>query len=135
MKQNWLDLSRPIPDLAEISQHFQVNESLKIHPLEAYHCQIKEWLEKGYSSTVIHQLLSSFYTCSKSTVERYIRKLFPKIDRLVMRRPTDPGDIADVDFGYLGIVLDGARHHTQAKSALNETGPYSPSQGKLSVTS
>ena len=56
MKQSWLDLSRPIPDLAEISQHFQINESLKMHPLESYHCQIKEWLEKDYSSTVIYIL-------------------------------------------------------------------------------
>ncbi len=63
-------------------------------------------MEEGYSYVVIHNLINKYYSCSEATVRRYIKNMFPVKPKTVMVRNTIPGEIMEVDFGYLGITYD-----------------------------
>jgi transposase len=71
---------------------------------DQYHQQIKEWLDQNITNLRIHELLSGTYGIGQTYTGlcKYIQKRFPKQVEAFGVQLTDPGDEAELDFGYLG---------------------------------
>lgn len=71
-----------------------------------YRDQIKEWLDKKVSQLRIHELLVENYQLNRTydSLSKYIRKDFPKIPEAFGVQVTAPGEMAEVDFGYAGLL-------------------------------
>ena len=112
VRHGWLSPSVPLPDEKQLQFIWQgCYQSMQIphaHALAAYQDDIQRWVKvEKYSFTVMHQLLAQRgYAGSESTVRRYIYKVFPAAPDIVMRRTHTPGEILEVDFGYIGICWD-----------------------------
>lgn len=73
---------------------------------DQYKDQIKEWVDKKVSHLRIYELL-----CDTEKIERtydslckYIQKEFPKTPVAFGIQVTSPGEMAEVDFGYAGLL-------------------------------
>lgn len=68
--------------------------------------RIKEWLNQGVTRRRIHELLApeSKTTPSYDTLCKYIQKEFPKQPIAYGVQVTGPGEEAEIDFGYLGLL-------------------------------
>lgn len=76
--------------------------------IDNYREKILSLLEKDLSGVRIHEELTrDGFTGSYPTVKRYINKLKRK-DNIFIRIHTEPGEEAQVDFGYLGMSRDDA---------------------------
>jgi transposase len=109
LQNGWLEKNTPLPAeyaLHEALQHLHNTPEQHSHPLDTWKEEIKRWVDARYSFIVIHQLVCQYYQCSESTVRRYIHRQFPSEPRAVMVRPSIPGEVMEVDFGYLGICYD-----------------------------
>jgi transposase len=107
IQNQWLNPDLPMPCDEEIAKVWNPKtQSQKLHPLDPYLDDLKQWREQGYSAVVIHQLIKDKCPCDAQAVRRYLNKRFPKAVEPVMVRPTVPGQDMDIDFGYLGNVLD-----------------------------
>jgi transposase len=105
-QHGWLDPTCPIPDDLQLHQVFAKSLQPKVSIFEPYHKLIKEWQTAGYSCVVIHKLLRERISCSIYQVGRYLRKEFPKQVVPIMVRQTYPGEVLEVDFGFLGLFWD-----------------------------
>jgi len=104
-EQGWL-ASSTLVDEHEIVKHL-ISTNSKSHPLDKIKDKIKEWVECGYTYVVITQLINEkSYDYNEITIRRYIKDNFPKYKKPVCRRQFDPGENAEVDFGYLGLMYD-----------------------------
>lgn len=102
----WLSADRPPPDEAEVARVIAASRRRQPelpHPLDAYREDLQRWIKSGNSYVVIHQLVHPLCALSEATVRRYIQRTFPSTARPTMVRATTPGEIMEVDFGYLGI--------------------------------
>jgi transposase len=112
-REGWLRGERQLPSEGEIRRLYEeVRQITRIstHPLDLYKQQVGEWLKKEYSFVVIHQLLLQHgLSCSEATVRRWIHRRFPEVVLPVIVRRTIPGEIMEVDFGYLGLFWDRQR--------------------------
>lgn len=105
-----------LPGVDILPDESQINEVLNkarhgivpSHPLDQYQDDIKRWIEEDTSFIIIHDHLSKRgLEYSESTVRRYIHRRYPSLFRKsVMLRETIPGEILEVDFGYLGLTYD-----------------------------
>lgn len=103
--KGWFD-SSSLPKEKEILKYIEPNQS-KTHPLDKIKEKIKQWIELGYTYIVITKLVNEqCYNYNEITVRRYIKNQFPKINKPICRRYFDPGETAEVDFGYLGVMYD-----------------------------
>lgn len=74
---------------------------------EAYRSAIEEWMKQKVRVSAIHiRLKECGYTGSYSAVLRLVRKIDPKTLEAVVRIETEPGEEAQVDFGYVGYMRD-----------------------------
>ena len=74
--------------------------------LDPYHEKILEFLEQGLSSVRIHQKLEGLgCKATYPTVKGYVGGI-KKRDNICIRFHTEPGEEAQVDFGYFGKTLD-----------------------------
>lgn len=109
-KHGWLDPVNPMPSNKQIQECYVTpgidNKKSPKRLLDPFLDEIKSWHSKGCSPTVMHQLLQGRCNCSKSAVQRFVRKYFPKQIDPVMIREAIRGEIADVDYGYFGLVYD-----------------------------
>lgn len=71
-----------------------------------YKTQIKEWLDKNISRLRIHEILVENDAVSEKyhTLCKYIQKQFPKPIEAFGVQVTTPGEVAEIDFGYLGML-------------------------------
>jgi transposase len=109
IQKGWLKETTPLPSeyaLQEALYHLHNVQVQHQHPLDIWKEEIKRWVDARYSFTVIHQLVGQYYQCSESTVRRYIHRHFPSEPKAVMVRTSIPGEVMEVDFGYLGISYD-----------------------------
>lgn len=88
----------------------------KPHPrlLEPHYDKIIEWLEINLSGVRIHQkLLSEGVKVGYTTVKDFIAAT-KRNTKIFIRMHSEPGDEAQVDFGYVGFTLDnkGKRRKT-----------------------
>lgn len=103
--QGWLD-SSSLPKEKEIAKYIDPNQN-KTHPLDKIKEKMKQWVELGYTYIVITKLINEqSYNYNEITIRRYIKRQFPKTKKPVCRRHFDPGETAEVDFGYLGLMYD-----------------------------
>lgn len=113
-------LSGPLPDLAALealrAQTLGVNRSPR-HPnessLTSYRAEIAEMLERGRKPLTIWRILKGRYpdvfTASPSAVYRLVRALrASQPPEVTLRIETAPGEVAQVDFGYVGWLCDDA---------------------------
>ncbi len=107
-QKGWLDLDKNIPPDDEIYSLWESDESKNEseHPLDRFKPDFERWRQENYSYVVIHELIKARYNCSESTVRRYIQKMLPKHAKPVIPRSTMPGEIMEVDFGFLGLAYD-----------------------------
>jgi transposase len=103
LKQGWLDPLASLPKEDELEADL-FQKATAHQPLDRFREKIEEWIRKDYSYVVIHRLVSREYECSEATVRRYIKKNFVKLPKAVMARAAIPGEIMEVDFGYLGFA-------------------------------
>ena len=73
---------------------------------DGYLDQIKTWLDQKVTRRRIHELLAQEYRMEKSydNLCKYIQKQFPKQLTAYGVQTTAPGEEAEVDFGYLGML-------------------------------
>lgn len=71
-----------------------------------YKDQIKSWLDKKVTRVRIWEILREEYGLSRNydTLCKYIQKEFPKKKDAYGVQITSPGEEAEVDFGYLGLL-------------------------------
>lgn len=107
--RGWLNPNTMLPSDHEIAQ-LEISKKCKgiQHPLDAFAEDIKQWREEGINAVVIQRLLqqkhSQFYAIG--TLRRYIKKVCPTLPDPIMIRSTIPGEVMDVDFGFLGKIWD-----------------------------
>jgi transposase len=108
-EEGWLKPTCPLPTEELIQRRMRYSLSDKpprAHPLDAYLQNFQSWIDEGYTYVVMHQLIKDQYRCSESTLRRYLKRRFPPKPKPVMRRTAKPGEVMEVDFGYLGISYD-----------------------------
>jgi hypothetical protein len=105
-QNGWLDPAALIPNEEILYDIFEKEKSAPPHPLVAWHEKIKEWISSGHSYVVMHTLISASVNCSEATLRRYIKRHFPRAPKVSMRRDTIPGEVMEVDYGFLGITYD-----------------------------
>jgi transposase len=78
--------------------------------MESYRTEIAELVKQGYKPRVIWNLLSRRYpglAGSESAVWRLVKSIRAgDPPEVVLRIETAPGEVAQVDFGYIGYLLD-----------------------------
>ena len=81
----------------------QVASSVELHRK-----LVEDWLAKGWESQAIHQKLvkEHGFSGSYSAVWRFVQSLAPGQPEATVRVEVDPGQEAQVDFGYVGKFLD-----------------------------
>jgi transposase len=74
--------------------------------LDVYKEQIKEWMDKEITNLRIHEKLQEEYGvhCTYANVCIYINKRFPAFVEAFGVQQTSPGEEAELDFGYLGLL-------------------------------
>lgn len=74
-----------------------------------YRERVVQWRRAGVEVTAIWQRLQEQgYTGSYGSVYRFVRRLEPREPNVTVRVETKPGQEAQVDFGYAGLLLDPA---------------------------
>lgn len=73
---------------------------------EPYRQQIKEYLAKKITNLRIFEILGEEYSIKTTYVNlcKYIQKYFPKPPEAFGVQTSGPGETAEVDFGYLGML-------------------------------
>jgi transposase len=104
----WISPDSHMPDNSEIERVLGNKPAQAIHPLDLCADDIKQWRVEGINAVVIRRLLKEKHQCNChiSTLRRYINKLCPKMPDPVMVRTAIPGEVMDVDFGFLGKLWD-----------------------------
>lgn len=75
---------------------------------EAYQEKIEQWLAENVDVSAMHlRMREQGYSGSYSSVLRLARRLDPKKTEAVGRSECQPGEEAQIDFGYVGLMLDG----------------------------
>jgi transposase len=105
-------LEGPLPPLEELSRLMQ--ETLKNEPppqnvssVEPYRELVQRLRREGVEIAAIYQrLMERGYTGSYSSVHRFVRNLEPATPEVTVRVETAPGEEAQVDFGYAGLMID-----------------------------
>lgn len=105
--RGWLAADRALPDEFTIRRAIEADAGAsKSHPLDAFQEDLKRWREEKIPFVTIHRMLADRSGLSETTVRRYVRRKFPDAPRVTMRRTTVPGEVMEVDFGYLGLLHD-----------------------------
>ena len=100
-----------------------------IHLIARHHDEIQTWLtDKDMTGKQVWRLLKEIHgiEVSYTTIKRYLRKEFafgrPKV---TIRMETSPGEEAQVDFGYMGLMYDPGMQKKRRTWAFIMTLSYS----------
>jgi len=75
--------------------------------VEPYRANVEQWLKEHVRVSAIHERLKERgYGGSYASVLRLARQIDPKTQEAVTRVECQPGEEAQVDFGYVGLMLD-----------------------------
>jgi len=106
-------LGGEMPGLEELQARITDSLPEKVPPqnqssLEAYREVVKKWANANVEIAAIHQrLMERGYRGSYASVWRFVRTIKPsKKRRTTVRVETKPGEEAQVDFGYAGLMID-----------------------------
>lgn len=83
-----------------------------VSSIESYRAEITELLEQGQQPLNIWRLLNkrhaAAFDASPSAVHRLVRTILSsRAPQVTLRIETAPGEVAQVDFGYIGLLRDG----------------------------
>jgi transposase len=109
-------VSGELPDLGELHQRLQAafgsgNPPQNQSSIESYRSEIQAFLDQGQRPRIIFQKLSARpeFTASESAVYRLCRRIRQaQPPEVFVRIETPPGEVAQVDFGEIGPLLDPA---------------------------
>ncbi len=77
---------------------------------DPYKEQIKEWVDKDKDLTILrmYEILTEIHGIKSTYVNlcKYIQVNFPKQREAFGVQTTEPGEVAEIDFGYLGMLPD-----------------------------
>ena len=107
-------LDGPLPPLEEL--HPLITQTLEDPPppqnvssVEPYRDRVIQLHRDGTETSALWERLKERgYTGSYSTVYRFVRALDPRLPEVTVRVERQPGEEAQVDFGYAGRMLDQA---------------------------
>lgn len=110
-------LSGPLPDLSTLEalrEKTYLTPRPERHPnqssVESFRDEITELVERGHKPRTIWRTLHGRHPdcgASESAVRRIVKRIrHSQPPTVVMRIETEPGDVAQVDFGFIGYVLD-----------------------------
>jgi len=109
-EQGYLDPGRPLPQPEEVLRALGDPPSPPrvASTVEPYRPAVQALLDSGVEMATIHRRLvkNHGYTGSYSAVKRFVRRLAPKQQEVVLRMETPPGQEAQVDFGGAGQQRD-----------------------------
>jgi transposase len=75
--------------------------------VEPYRASVEQWIKEHVRISAIHERLKERgYGGSYASVLRLARQIDPKTQEAVTRVECQPGEEAQVDFGYVGMMLD-----------------------------
>jgi transposase len=106
-------LSGPLPDAAELQA--RLDRSLPAVPpprgessVEPHRERVADLRRQGVECRAIHQRLKeeTGFKGSYAAVYRFVRSLEPRTPEACVRVETAPGEEAQVDFGYAGLMFD-----------------------------
>ena len=122
--RKYIELAKP-ENLTALTSDYQLNEiAIKIEEklyqngarqkasameiLVKYNEEIGNWLkQRNITHTQIQRLLlAEGVNVSNRSINRYIQKAFPKLPKNTIHIKTEPGQEAQVDFGYIGKMQD-----------------------------
>ncbi len=85
----------------------QKQQSSAMDDLSKYKQEIESWLShRNMTHTQIHRLLSKEIDVSHRSINRFIKKEFPKLPKSTVHLITEPGQECQVDFGDVGQMID-----------------------------
>lgn len=109
-RNGWLNPDSQMPEDYEIAKLDTGILYVKpTHKLDPYAEKIKEWRAEGVNAVVIQRFLQHQCDCKIGAIRRYIKKVCPNLPDPVMVRSTKPGEVMDVDFGFLGKLWDDSQ--------------------------
>lgn len=77
--------------------------------VEPYRASVEQWLKEHVRVSAIYERLKERgFGGSYASVLRFARQIAPKTVEAVMRVECQPGEEAQVDFGYVGLMRDDA---------------------------
>ncbi|OVE74333.1 hypothetical protein BVX93_00175, partial [bacterium B13(2017)] len=101
---DWKTISKVFKAIEEGKEYPERKETEKI--LDSKKEDIIKWLEGGLTGVLIHERLTADgVSVSYSSVKRFIKDIKRK-NNIFIRIHTDPGEEAQVDFGYVGLTKD-----------------------------
>lgn len=112
--QGWLDAGRELADVEAIHRSWQATwgsmPAQNISPLVAYEADIRAMRQRGLSKQIVMRELSRHpgFASSYSALCRFIRQIEGPVTQATVRVETEPGQEAQVDFGYAGLMYDPA---------------------------
>jgi transposase len=73
---------------------------------DPYQTQIQQWIEKDITILRMFEMLGETYGlhCTYVNLCKYIQVRFPKQKEAFGVQVTEPGEVAEIDFGYLGLL-------------------------------
>jgi transposase len=85
-----------------------IQKSQAMTILAKYHEEIANWLgQRSMTHTQIQRLLlAEDVKVSNRSINRYIKKFFPKMPKSTIHMKTEAGQEGQVDFGYIGKMQD-----------------------------
>jgi transposase len=105
-------LTGPLPEPARLAALLTVPPAQRPTQeqslVEPFGEQVLAWHAKGVEGQAIWQLLveQHGFGGSYSSVKRFLRRVVPPTPRATLRLEVDPGDEAQVDFGFGGLCRD-----------------------------
>ena len=110
-KRGWIE-EGPLPSLETLQKAMNEAEAISrpgpASPLEKYREKIIKLRKHKAEMRAIYEILKreDEYKGSYSSVRRFIRKIEPLVPGACIRIETPPGEEAQVDFGYAGLLYD-----------------------------
>ncbi|MCP4130340.1 MAG: IS21 family transposase [bacterium] len=104
----WLNANVEMPVEKEIynAYHNITEQPTTSHPLESFREDLKRYKDEGYTYVVMHELIKDRYSCSESTVRRFVQNhIEDNHPRTGVIRDRELS-VMEVDFGHLGILYD-----------------------------
>lgn len=107
----------PLPDHETLSARLPTEQKPPQNSsgVEPYRGNVEQWIKEHVRVSAIYERLKERgYSGSYASVLRLARQIDPKTPEAVVRVECQPGEEAQVDFGYVGMMLDaeGCLHKT-----------------------
>jgi transposase len=127
-------LDGPIPDLSTLQERLSQMQPecpppQNVSSVEPYRALVEGLRQAGVEIAAIYQRLQEQgYVGSYQSVWRFVRKLEPDMPDATVRVERGPGEEAQVDFGYAGVMLDSSNGQARRAWAFVMTLAYSRHQ-------